>query len=480
MRTTILLSTLVFTLHGFALNNAAENPPRIEVSDNSRFLITEDGEPFFYLADTAWELFHRLNREQADRYLSDRAAKGFNVVQAVVLAEQNGLTDPNPYGYLPLIDKTDPTRPAIKPGPRNDYWDHVDDIIEMAARKGLYVGLLPTWGRYVTSNWANGIVDGIFNAENAQQYGEFIGHRYRDRTNIIWIIGGDRAAPTQESQAIWRAMAKGVAIGVAGSEDYSKVLMTYHTSGPGHASDFFHNDEWLDFTAIQSSHGDRILNWKMIQRDYNRHPIKPIIDLETTYPDVVIMKGMKPGNDDHARRSAYWSVFAGACGHTYGHNSIWQMFAPGRKPILSPKCYWYEALDAPSAQQMGYLRKLMQSRPFLSRVPDQSLLASEPGDDISHLQATRGDGYALVYTPMGTSLRVHFGRLSGDNVKAWWFDPRTGHATSIGTFPSVGEQEFDPPGEPAVGNDWVLVLDDAAKAFLPEESQTEESQTPNN
>ena len=251
-----------------ALGQAAEPKPlpRLRVSDNQRFLVTEDGKPFFYLADTAWELFHRLNQEEAEKYLADRAAKGFNVIQSVVLAELDGLTEPNAYGHLPLVDKTDPTRPAVQDGSNNDYWDHVDEVIDLAARNGLYVGLLPTWGRYVTSHWANGIVDGIFSPANAQQYGEFIGKRYKDRTNIIWIIGGDRAAPTKESQAIWRAMAKGIAIGVSGREDNDAVLMTYHTSGPGHASDFFYEDPWLDFTSIQSSHGDRILNWKMIMR----------------------------------------------------------------------------------------------------------------------------------------------------------------------------------------------------------------------
>jgi hypothetical protein len=191
----LLVSTAILTMFvHFAIGLAAELKPlpRLRVSDNHRFLVTEDGRPFFY-ADTAWELFHRLNREEAEKYLADRAAKGFTVIQAVALAELDGLTVPNANGHVPLVDKTDPTRPAITDGPANDYWDHVDEVIDLAARNGLYVGLLPTWGRYVTSHWANGIVDGIFTPANAQQYGEFIGKRYTDRRNIIWIIGGERS-----------------------------------------------------------------------------------------------------------------------------------------------------------------------------------------------------------------------------------------------------------------------------------------------
>jgi anti-anti-sigma factor len=109
---------------------------RLRVSENRRFLITEDGKPFFYLGDTAWELFHRLNREEVIRYLDTRAAQGFNVIQAVALAEVDGLTEPNAYGKLPLKDR-DPTRPAATPGSRPaneeyDYWDHVDFVFDEA------------------------------------------------------------------------------------------------------------------------------------------------------------------------------------------------------------------------------------------------------------------------------------------------------------------------------------------------------------
>src|SRR5262249_18837819 len=91
----------------------------LRVSENRRFLVRADGTPFFYLADTAWELFHRLDFEQAEDYLENRAAKGFTVIQAVALAEFDGLTEPNANGDLPLIDQ-DPARPNAA------YFEHVD------------------------------------------------------------------------------------------------------------------------------------------------------------------------------------------------------------------------------------------------------------------------------------------------------------------------------------------------------------------
>ena len=129
--------------------------PRLKVSENRRFLVYEDGRPFFYLGDTAWELFHRLNREEADRYLQDRARKGFTVIQAVALAELDGLGDPNPYGHRPLRDD-DPTRPDVQEGPANDYWDHVDFVVEKANALGPLRRLPAHVGRQVEQEVGHG------------------------------------------------------------------------------------------------------------------------------------------------------------------------------------------------------------------------------------------------------------------------------------------------------------------------------------
>ncbi len=125
--------------------------PRLSVSENGHFLKAND-QPFFWLGDTAWELFHRLNREEAIAYLDHRAKHGFNVIQAVALAELDGLHTPNAYGHKPLIDD-DPTKPDVKHGPDNDYWDHVDFIVDQANQRGIYIGFLPTWA---TSGIRNG------------------------------------------------------------------------------------------------------------------------------------------------------------------------------------------------------------------------------------------------------------------------------------------------------------------------------------
>jgi hypothetical protein len=156
---------------------------RLKVTADGHYLQLKDGLPFFWLGDTGWELFHRLTKEEINIYLENRRAKGFNVIQAVILAEFNGLKRPNQYGEVPLTD-LDPTKPNEK------YFDLVDYTVKLAEDKNMFMGLLPTWGDKVARIWGEGPV--IFNENNAYTYGKWLGDRYKNYPNIIWILGGDR------------------------------------------------------------------------------------------------------------------------------------------------------------------------------------------------------------------------------------------------------------------------------------------------
>ncbi|MCX5637207.1 MAG: glycoside hydrolase family 140 protein [Planctomycetota bacterium] len=460
-RKTVLLG-LILILSPLAGGEEPRSGPSVDfrhgdlkVSPNKRFLMHKDVTAFFYLGDTAWELFHRLTRDQAERYLENRRQKGFTVIQAVVLGELDGLNAQNANGDTPLIENN-PTKP------NEAYFRHVDFIVNTAEEKGIYIGMLPTWGDKVTKAWGKGPV--LFtndNLKDAKAYGKFLGSRYKDKPNIIWILGGDRVADGVEN--VWRAMAEGIKEG-----DNGRHLITYHPQGGRSSAEWFHNDLWLDFNMLQSGHSrfDEE-NYKKISTDYNRSPTKPCFDGEPRYEDHPVNWKPENGwfNDFDVRQGAYWSLFAGAHGHTYGCHDIWQMYLPGRTPISSARNYWYDVLDLPGAWDMMHVRNLLESRPFLTRVPDQSLISGEAGNGGEHIQATRGDDYAFIYLPFGQKVAVVLGKISGQKVKTWWFDPRTGEAKIIGTYPNSSTREFDPPGEPARGNDWVLVLDDADKRF---------------
>ena len=330
--------------------------------------------------------------------------------------------------------------------------------MERARSKGIYIGMLPTWGDKVSKAWGKGPV--IFRTDNvgaAKSYGRFLGGRYRDAVNIIWILGGDRVADGVE--AVWRGMAEGIEAG-----DGGRHLKTYHPQGGRSSADWFQGDEWLDFNMLQSGHsrfdGD---NYRMVAADYGRTPTRPCIDGEPRYENHPV--NWKPANgwfgDFDVRQAAYWGLFAGGFGHTYGCHDIWQMMAPGREAISSARNSWYEVMDLPGAWDMMHVRNLMESRDMASRRPDQGIIAGDAGGGGEHIVATRGDGYAFVYLPYGQEVRVRLGRISGSNVRAWWFDPRSGQSRDVGVYANEGQRAFDPPGAKARGNDWVLVLDDA-------------------
>ncbi len=455
--TRILVNWICFTSVLFitVVESHPKSVQRLKVSPNNRFLIKEDGSPFFYLADTAWELFHRARREEADKYLQDRATKGFTVIQAVVLAEFGALTVANAYGHLPL-ENNDPTKPL------EAYFRHVDYIVHRARELGLYVGMLPTWGDKWNKKW--GIGPEIFTRANAEQFGEFLGRRYRDSA-IIWILGGDRNPETDAHLDIVRALARGIRRGNSGNQ-----LMTYHPMGAGKSSTWFHNDAWLDFNMFQSSHTERDSpNYRYTVSDYSLIPPKPTLDGEPRYEDHPIdWKPEKGWFDDYdVRQAAYWSLLAGACGHTYGNHNIWQMWEPGRDPVSAARTPWQRALSHPGAIQMGYLRRLFESRPFMKLIPDQSLI-NDAGTRADHVRAARAEdgSFAFVYIPTGKKIAVSIGKIKGQRIRGYWYNPRNGSSILMGLFFGKVLEEFTPPTK-GRGNDWVLVLDDATRNFCP-------------
>lgn len=467
----------------------SEKIGRLSVHKEGRYLQKENGEPFFWLADTAWELAHRLNRAEVDTYLQDRANKGFNVIKFVLLAELDGLTKRNAYGDLPLMDYS-PAKPYITEGndPDNpdeyDYWDHADYIIDRCEQLNLYAGVLPTWGDKVLIKWGPG--PEIFNTSNAYTYGWFLGNRYKDKKNIVWILGGDRPAAEgpKDKKDIWRALAEGIADGVNGvndqdgNADYSTTIMTYHPVGGKSSSAWFHEDEWLDFNMYQSGHSSRDNSyvWKQMALDWSKTPPKPSFDGEPNYEDNYFKNNISNGSftDYDVRKASYRCVFSGGMGITYGAHAIWQMYAPDKKAIGSNSKYWYDSLNLPGAFQMVHLKNLMLSRPYFERIPDDTLV-EEIGDAGDRMAATRAsDGsYAMVYFPKETlSRKIFSSKLSGKQIKAWWYNPRDGKcydqqgretAYPFKIFDKADET-FNPPGEND-SSDWILILDDASKSY---------------
>src|ERR1700722_19628726 len=150
---------------------------------------------------------------------------------------------------------------------------------------------------------------------------------------------------------------------------------------------------------LQTGHCRDTPVWEMISDDYNKTPTKPVVNGENIYEEMPVCfnpKELGYANAYDVRKAAYLSVFAGALGHTYGCGPvIW--FSKKGGDFFSAFHSWQEALDLPAANEMHYLRTLMESRPMLERVPDQSVLADEGACAAERIQATRGKNYAFIY-----------------------------------------------------------------------------------
>ena len=282
----------------------------LRVHPERRHLTTEDGSRLYLIGDTAWELFHALDREEAAWYLRTRQAQGYNMIQAVVLAELNGLETPNACGRLPLRKNTegfwDPAMPDTDG--EYSYFDHVEYIVSLAEELGIYIGMLPTWGDKYNRMW--GVGPEIFTEENARVYGRFLGETFRHHNNILWILGGDRPLQTEEHHRIVDAMAYGLKEG-----DGGKFLMTFHPCGASSSSAFVHGRDWLDFHMMQSGHGyPSPWCFDMMAADFG----------ETCYEVPVGFKYISAGIDAHdAVLGGESSGGLTVRGHIHGKDSIY-------------------------------------------------------------------------------------------------------------------------------------------------------------
>lgn len=437
------------------VKNKEESLPYLQVSENGRFIQKDNGDPFFWLGDTGWLLFTKLNKEDAGAYFDNRKEKGYNVLQVSVIHMLNAK---NVYGDSALINRN-VAHPLLK-DEKYDFWDHVDYLVNLAADKGIYMALVPVWG--------NNVKYGGVSYHEAETYATFLAERYGDKPNVIWLNGGDTFG--SDSTATWKV------IGRTLKEKAPKQLVTFHPRGRCSSSDWFHNETWLDFNMIQSGHrrynqddterGYGQDNWRYINDDYAFDPAKPTIDGEPSYEG--IPQGLHNPNEvywdnNDIRRYAYWSVFAGAFGFTYGHNSIMQFYKrTDGTPAFGAKLYWDVAMNEPGAYQMKYLKQLMLSRSFFDRVPAQDLLV-ENGEKYDYKVATRGSNYAMVYTYRGGIIQVDLDKMNGDKIAVSWVNPRTGAVLKDGEIESSGVRIFETPVAVDMdGNDWVLILDEVA------------------
>lgn len=438
---------------------------RLKVSENGRFLQFENGRPFFWLGDTGWLLPERLDRDEAAYYLRRCGQAGYNIVQVQVV---NGVPAFNAYGQMSMPDGFNFN--AVNRKGVYGYWDHMDYIIDCAASQGIYVGMVCIWGGLVKA--------GLMNEEQARSYGRFLAERYKDRKNIVWIIGGDIQGNI--CTGVWDALATTIK-----SID-SNHLMTFHPRGRCTSAKWFNSRSWLDFNMFQSGHrryGQRMGNkdypipdnteedsWMYVDSAWSYKPVKPVLDGEPSYEG--IPQGLHGADEPlwqacDVRRYAYWAVFAGACGHTYGNNNIMQFARPGVGGAYfadGEKKPWYKALDDPGFNQMKYLKHLMLAMPYFTRIPDQTVVLDN-GEKYGRLAATRGEDYLMIYNYTGRDMRIDLTKISGNRKNVWWMNASDGTLKYVGEFASK-VLTFRNKSRVGVDADGVLIAVDASKKYL--------------
>ena len=412
----------------------------LKIAATKRYLVDQNNAPFLVQGDSAWSLIVAVSDDGVEQYLKNRRQKGFNAI-IVNLLEHKFCPHPprNLAGEGPF------TRPGDFSTPNEKYFAHVDWVIRKAAENDMVVVLYPftlgymgTDEGWVEETLANG-------PEKCLNFGRYLGRRYKDFDNIMWILAGDRhpEGPILEDIDL-------LALGIR--EYDRRHLISAHCEPEHSGVDGFSGGGWLDFNTTYT-YG--IVHIKLLQ-DYNRTPAMPFLLVESSY------EGEQNASEVQIRRQAYWAVLCGGFGHFFGNSPLWHFDGPG---IFPSNITWQQAMDLPGSTDMQLWAQLFHSRSWYDLIPDQKheVVTSGLGEfkGLDYLAAARtSDGSTVIaYMPTSRAISVDMSKIAGSQVKAWWFNPRNGGAAAAGIFPASGTHEFTPPGD----GDWVLVLDDATR-----------------
>lgn len=442
---------------------------------------------FFYTADTAWELFHKLTWEEACKFIDNRADKGFNVIQAVAVAELDGLHTPTYEGnLLPFVDPS-----AKQLVPCDAYFEHVIKVIRYANSKGIIIALVPMWGAYLIPNieWG-GTVKPIFSdSAKAAAFVEYLASKCAEsQVDIIWMLGGDRSYITEEHRNCIKAMAQAIRNTESRFTGVSH-LITVHTQGGRSVYDMLQQPDYIDFITWQSGHmGSCYPSWRAIENDYRRTPL-PVLDAEPCYESHPVMNEYTFSishlgsrfTADEVRRSCYWSVFSGGAGITYGCYGIWQMRREEDDKNAIPESaasaykgdqipYWHQSLNFPGAFQIPYIRSFIENLPHnMDIVPDNNLILSDNPSGSGHMAALTNKQHEFIavyipyFDPNSASFSAPNSRMVSVDISCfgyegfsvYWFDPRYNIYTLLTTANS--ESQFftiTPPDH----HDYVLLI----------------------
>ncbi len=433
-------------------NRFAQHGP-VTVSRDGHYLMQQDGTPFFWLGDTAWNGPLRSSDDDWLYYLFERQRQKFTAVQWVTT--QWRAAPDGDRGKNVAYTGTE----AIEIHPK--FFQRLDKKVEQMNRLGMLSVPVLLWdngGR--TQPQASpgvGLPD-----DQTIRLARYMVARWQGN-DVVWILNGDGDYRGSKAER-WKKIGRSV------FGEISHAPVTLHPGGRQWVWNEFHEEKWLDLWGYQSGHTDATDNLRWIfagpaSTDWTQPPARPFISLEAPYENHNGGATKKPMTDFVVRRAHYWSLLnAPTAGVTYGGHGIWGWDDGTKPPVDHPESgiplAWKQALHMPGAEQMAFLAEVFQSVDFWRLRPAPGMLSSQPGSPAAHISASRtpeGD-LAMIYSPSERRISVLLKEMPVDAIPEW-FNPRTG-----GRSPGIGvvtEQtcEFPTPAE----GDWVLTLKSAGK-----------------
>ena len=416
----------------------------LKLSPGQHYVVDQNGTPFFIQGDSPWYLTESLSQSNADYYLSNRWVQGFNSIIldiTATTAESQQPSQANQYGQFPFTIIIAGHYTNLLSWNTN-YFTNVDWVIQRAGYYGICVFAYPLYDGFGGSDWYLQMANNTTNVLFA--YGQFIGNRYKNFTNIVWLGAGDYSEPYTGTNCLWDWVAAGIK-----SADTNH-LFSAQAQRPTPAN------YYTNFVNFNSSY-PQYLTYLVVPNNYTRTPAMPSFMREAYYEYAEAYGGNFTGLQ--CRQEAYWSIFSGDMGHFYGDEHQWP-FNTG----------WQAEMWDASVTAITNVAKLMNSRLWYNFVPDTNHTVVTSGygtsGNINYITTTReASGKTIMaYIPAAQMTpTVAMTNISGTTANAWWYNPTNGIATIIGSYSTTGTRTFTPPDT----NDWVLVLDDASQKYPP-------------
>ncbi|HWA89606.1 MAG TPA: DUF4038 domain-containing protein [Rhizomicrobium sp.] len=437
----VLLAVSLLAFAGPAFAGVPLTAFPLKASANNRYLVDQNERPFLVQGDAPQAMVGNLSVADAKHFIANRAKWGVNALWVNLLCDS--YTACNSDGTT--FDGIEPfTTPGDLSTPNPVYFTRAKRMLDAAAAKGMVVLLDPI----ETGGWLSILDDN--GADKARKYGEYLGNRFKDTPNIVWMSGNDFQSWRDPAQnALVRAVMRGIA--AKDKNHIQTIELDYLVSAS------------LDDGALRPLIGlDAVYTYKPTYAkelsEYKRASFRPTFMVEANY-EFEHNGGTDGGTTQNLRRQEWWTAFSGTTGQLYGSAYSWRLDGD-----------WKNNLDTVGIRQFSYVKQLLAGQKWWDLVPDRAhevlthgygkFSTDDPIPDDTYATAARTSDGTLVaaYLPTRRTVTIDMTKLSGQ-ANAAWLDPSNYTFGEIGSFANTGTQTFTPPGNNHDGDgDWVLLI----------------------